>query len=238
MVEGQNFLKVKRYFILIFFFLIFSTSSFSQNFKFQKIVKLNEPWGSSFINDNELIITEKSGKIKILDINTQKIYDIEHNLNYLEHGQGGLLDILYKDNFVYISYSENRGDWKSSTSIAKAELKKNKLNFKNIFQAEPPIDSGYHFGSRLAIKDNYLFASVGERGKGMIAQDPTKHPGSIIRIHLDGSIPNDNPKFENKPDWLPEIYQIGIRNPQGLTLSPFDGKIYMSNHGAKGGTRA
>ena len=105
MVEGQNFLKVKRYFILIFFFLIFSTSSFSQNFKFQKIVKLNEPWGSSFINDNELIITEKSGKIKILDINTQKIYDIEHNLNYLEHGQGGLLDILYKDNFVYISYS-------------------------------------------------------------------------------------------------------------------------------------
>jgi quinoprotein glucose dehydrogenase len=235
MVEDQNFLKVKRYFILIFFFLIFSTSSFSQSYKFKKIVKLNEPWGSSFINNNELIITEKSGKIKIIDINSQKISDVEHNLNYLEHGQGGLLDILYKDNFIYISYSENRGDWKSSTSIAKAKLKKNKLNFKNIFQAEPPIDSGYHFGSRLAIKDNYLFASAGERGKGMIAQDPSKHPGSIIRVHLDGSIPSDNPKFENKPNWLPEIYQIGIRNPQGLTFSPFDNKIYMSNHGAKGG---
>ena len=235
MVEDQNFLKVKRYFILIFFFLIFSTSSFSQSYKFKKIVKLNEPWGSSFINNNELIITEKSGKIKIIDINSQKISDVEHNLNYLEHGQGGLLDILYKDNFIYISYSENRGDWKSSTSIAKAKLKKNKLNFKNIFQAEPPIDSGYHFGSRLAIKDNYLFASAGERGKGMIAQDPSKHPGSIIRVHLDGSIPSDNPKFENKPNWLPEIYQIGIRNPQGLTFSPSDNKIYMSNHGAKGG---
>ena len=71
----------------------------------------------------------------------------------------------------------------------KAKLDKKELNFKNIFQAEPPIDSGYHFGSRLAIKDNYLFASAGERGQGMIAQDPTKHPGSIIRIHLDGSIP-------------------------------------------------
>ena len=118
--------------------------------------------------------------------------------------------------------------------LQKLNLKK-KLNFKNIFQAEPPIDSGYHFGSRLAIKDNYLFASAGERGKVMIAQDPTKHPGSIIRIHLDGSIPKDNPKFRGKPNWLPEIYQIGIRNPQGLTLSPFDGKIYMSNHGAKGG---
>ena len=94
---------------------------------------------------------------------------------------------------------------------------------------------GYHFGSRLAIKDNFLFASAGERGEGMIAQDPTKHPGSIIRIKIDGSIPKDNPKFQGKSDWLPEIYQIGIRNPQGLTLSPFDKKIYMSNHGARGG---
>ena len=235
MVEDLNFRKVKRYLILIFFFSIFSTSLFSQDFTFKKIVKLNDPWGSSFINDNELIITEKSGKIKIVNINLQKISNIEHNLNYLEHGQGGLLDILYKENFIYISYSENRGNWKSSTSIAKARLEKDKLNFKNIFQAEPPIDSGYHFGSRLAIKDNFLFASAGERGGGMIAQDPSKHPGSIIRIYLDGSIPNDNPKFENKPNWLPEIYQIGIRNPQGLTLSKFDGKIYMSNHGAKGG---
>ena len=234
-MEDLNFRKVKRYLILIFFFSIFSTSSFSQDFEFKKIVKLNNPWGSSFINDNELIITEKSGKIKIVDINSQKISNVNHNLNYLEHGQGGLLDILYKENFIYISYSENRGNWKSSTSIAKARLEKDKLNFKNIFQAEPPIDSGYHFGSRLAIKDNFLFASAGERGGGMIAQDPSKHPGSIIRIYLDGSIPNDNPKFENKPNWLPEIYQIGIRNPQGLTLSKFDGKIYMSNHGAKGG---
>ena len=69
----------------------------------------------------------------------------------------------------------------------------------------------------------------------MIAQDPTKHPGSIIRIHLDGSIPKDNPKFEGKTDWLPEIYQIGVRNPQGLTVSDYDGKIYLSNHGARGG---
>ena len=86
-----------------------------------------------------------------------------------------------------------------------------------------------------AIKDNYLFASAGERGGGMIAQDPTSHPGSIIRIYLDGSIPKDNPKFEGRSDWLPEIYQIGVRNPQGLTYSSFDGKIYASNHGAKGG---
>ena len=234
MVVDLNFLKVKRL-ILFVCFLFFSTNSFSQNLKFNKIIDLKAPWGSSFLNEDEIIITEKSGKIKIININSKEVSVIEHNLNFLEHGQGGLLDILYKNNKLWISYTENRENRKTSTSIAKAYFNKKKLIFKNIFQANPPIESGYHFGSRLAIKDNYLFASVGERGEGMIAQDASKHPGSIIRIHLDGNIPKDNPKFEGKSEWLPEIFQIGIRNPQGLTVSPFDGKIYISNHGAKGG---
>ena len=226
---------MKKIFLFIFIILNFPSISLSENLKFKKIVSLDKPWGSSFISNDEIIITEKSGKIKIVNILTNDVTQVEHNLNFLEHGQGGLLDIIYKDNFIWISYTENRGNWKTSTSIAKANLDKKKLLFINIFQANPPIDSGYHFGSRLAIKNNYLFASAGERGKGMIAQDASKHPGSIIRIHLDGSIPKDNPKFEGKSKWLPEIYQIGIRNPQGLTVSPYDGKIYISNHGAKGG---
>ena len=226
---------MRKIFLFTFIFLSFISISFAENLKFKKIASLNKPWGSSFISNDEIIITEKGGKIKIVNILTSNQKEIEHNLNFLEDGQGGLLDILYKNNFIYISYTEDRGDRKSSTSIAKAKLNKEKLLFKNIFQANPPINSGYHFGSRLGIKDNYLYASVGERGKGMIAQDASKHPGSIIRIHLDGSIPKDNPKFKGKSKWLPEIYQIGIRNPQGLTISPYDGKVYISNHGAKGG---
>ena len=216
-------------------FLVNFSQTSNAYFKLSKLVELDDPWGASFLNDKELIITEKGGAIKILNLNSNNVKKIEHKLNILEHGQGGLLDIFYKDNFIYVSYTESRGDWTSSTSIAKAKLNTKELKFKNIFQAEPPIDSGYHFGSRLVIKDNFLFASAGERGKGMIAQDPSKHPGSIIRINIDGSIPKDNPKFEDKPDWLPEIYQIGVRNPQGLALSAFDQKIYMSKHGARGG---
>ena len=159
---------------------------------------------------------------------------IKHNLKILEDGQGGLLDVLFHEQYVYVSYSENRGNGNSSTSVATASFNKKYLSFKNIFRAEPPINSGYHFGSRFVKKDK-LFITVGERGKGMIAQDPQKHPGSIIRINLDGSVPKDNPKFKDKKDWLPEIYQIGVRNPQGMALSPFDNKIYLSNHGARGG---
>ena len=221
--------------LFILLILIFSNIAKAEDLNFEKLVNLKDPWGSTFIDENNILVTEKGGAIKLINIKNKNINLINHNLNFLEHGQGGLLDILFDSNYVYISYSENRGNWKTSTSIARAKFNNKKLIFKNIFQANPPIDSGYHFGSRLVIKGEYLYASAGERGQGMIAQDPSKHPGSIIRIHLNGSIPIDNPKFEDKPHWLPEIFQIGIRNPQGLTLSPFDEKIYMSNHGAKGG---
>ena len=192
--------------IFIFLIFVFSNIASAENFNFKKIVDLNDPWGSTFVSQNNMLITEKGGLIKLVNLNNKDINLINHNLNFLEHGQGGLLDILFNDNFVYISYSENRGNWKTSTSIAKAKFDNKNLIFKNIFQANPPIDSGYHFGSRLAIKDNYLFASAGERGQGMIAQDPTKHPGSIIRINIDGTqylIALVNPGFHFGPIRVP-----------------------------------
>ena len=226
---------MKIYYLIIIFILNFSIA-IAEDFKLIKITDgLKSPWSLSFINQNEALITEKSGNIIYIDIQKTELQNIKHNLKILEYGQGGLLDILFKNKDVYVSYSEDRGNWHTSTSVAKGELNKNNIKFKNIFRAKPPIESQYHFGSRLVIKDKYLFITAGERGKGMIAQDPSKHPGSIIRINLDGSIPKDNPKFKNKKDWLPEIFQIGVRNPQGMALSPFDNKIYLSNHGARGG---
>ena len=218
---------------LLLILLISNGNSFE--IKLSKIIDLENPWGSTFINNDELLVTEKYGSIKLINLKNKKVTSINHNINFLVDGQGGLLDILYKDEFVYVSYSEDRGSGKSSTSITKGKFNYQNINFKNIFRAEPPIKSGYHFGSRLAIKENTIFASSGERGGGMVAQDPSNHIGTIIRVHLDGSIPKDNPKFIDKPDWLPEIYQIGVRNPQGLTYSSFDEKIYASNHGARGG---
>ncbi len=225
---------MKKLFITLFFFVF--TNLYSQEIKLEKIAdSFNKPWSLSFIDKDNIIFTEKSGKLYNLNLNDKKISEIKHNLSVLEVGQGGLLDVLYNDGNIYISYSEDRGDWKTSTSVAKGKFDQKNIEFKNIFQAEPPIDSGYHFGSRLVIKKEHLYITAGERGKGMIAQDFKQHPGSIIRINLDGSIPEDNPKFNDKKDWLPEIYQIGVRNPQGMALSPFDNKIYMTNHGARGG---
>ena len=226
---------MKIYYLVIIFIFNFSIA-IAEDFKLIKIIDdLKSPWSLSFINQNEALITEKSGNIIHINIQKIELQNIKHNLKVLDHGQGGLLDVLFKDQDVYISYSENRGNGTSSTSVAKGKFSPNNIKSKNIFRAEPPIHSGYHFGSRLVIKDKYIFITAGERNEGMIAQDATKHPGSIIRLNLDGSIPKDNPKFKDKKDWLPEIYQIGVRNPQGMALSPFDNKIYLSNHGARGG---
>ena len=227
---------MKKIIFILILILIQTLNLKSENFRLNQLISgLNSLWSLTFKNENEILITEKSGQILLVNIKNNTIKKVKHNLDILEDGQGGLLEILYYNEIVFVSYSENRGNGKSSTSVASANFNYENLNFKNIFRAEPPINSGYHFGSRLVKKDDFLFITVGERGEGMIAQDPKKHPGSIIRIHLDGKIPKDNPKFKGKDSWLPEIYQIGVRNPQGMDVSPYNNKIYLTNHGARGG---
>ena len=227
---------MKKIIFILILTIIQTLNLKSEDFRLNQLISdLNSPWSLTFKNENEILITEKLGQILLVNLKDNKIKKVKHNLDVLEDGQGGLLEILYYNETVFVSYSENRGNGKSSTSVASANFNNENLNFKNIFRAEPPINSGYHFGSRLVIKDDFLFITAGERGQGMIAQDPAKHPGSIIRIHLDGKIPKDNPKFKGKDNWLPEIYQIGVRNPQGMDLSPYNNKIYLTNHGARGG---
>ena len=92
---------MKIIFILLIF--IFPNIVSAKNLNFTKIVNLKSPWGSTFIADNSILVTEKSGAIKLINIKNKNIDIINHNINFLEHGQGGVLDILYKDDFVYVS---------------------------------------------------------------------------------------------------------------------------------------
>ena len=224
-------------FKIIILFYILLINSVLADYKLTNLVNnLDSPWSITQVNENIFLINEKGGNIKFFNKSKNSIKNIKHNLKILEHGQGGLMDIYFYKDKIYVSYTEEIGKkMESVTSVAVAKFDTKKLEFKNIFQSQPPIRSGYHFGSRIVIKNDFLYVSSGERGGGKIAQDGSKHPGSIIRIKTDGSIPKDNPKFKDKNNWLPEIYLIGIRNVQGMCLSPFDGKIFMTNHGAKGG---
>jgi len=227
--------KIRILGVILLILTCFPNIALPEDFALSKIALLSKPWGLSFINESELLVTERTGKIKIVNIYNGEVLEIQHNLNFKNKGQGGLLDIIYKDNQVWISYTEKIGFLKYGTSVAKGKFSRKEMIFNNIFQQNSASSSGAHFGGRLLIKDQHLFVSIGERGLGEIAQDPKKHPGSIIRINLDGTIPKNNPHFVDKPNWKPEIFQIGVRNPQGIAKSINGEKIYISNHGARGG---
>ena len=162
---------VRTFAISFITFFLYSFVSFA-SIQFTKLTdQLQSPWSLTSLGKDRYVITEKSGKFILFDkVNNRKTI-IEHNLNILEDGQGGLMDVLYHDNYLYVSYSENRGSGKSSTSAARAVFNEQKLNFTNLFRAEPPIASGYHFGSRLVIQNTYLFISAGERGGDSIGQE-------------------------------------------------------------------
>ena len=220
-----------RFLFVIFFY---SFSCFSLTLE-KMNVELSYPWGMTWIDSTNLLITEKKSKeIILFNTKSNTSTKIKHDIPVAAFGQGGLLDIISEGNTIWVSCSIQK-EKLLTTAIFKSRLENNSLvDTKLIFEALPYISNAKHFGSRLAIKGDYLFASIGERGKGMIAQDSSNAIGSIIRIHKNGVIPNDNPYVEND-NWLPQIFQIGVRNPQGMSLDPLTGEVYISNHGPKGG---
>ncbi|MGY5355671.1 PQQ-dependent sugar dehydrogenase [Wenyingzhuangia sp. IMCC45467] len=202
---------------------------------------LNIPWGMTFLPDNSLLITEKSGElihfkdgIKTSITGLPEIY---------VRGQGGLMDITLHPNYIsngwiYISYASPDGEGDGgNTAIMRAKLKDNTLIEKQVlYKANPNSRKGQHFGSRIVFdNDGYLYFSIGERGnRDENPQDITRDCGKVYRLNDDGSIPNSNP-FINIENAKAAIYSYGHRNPQGLTKHPETGDIWEHEHGPQGG---
>jgi len=151
-------------------------------------------------------------------------------------GQGGLLDIVFeKENNVqrvYLCLSKVIASNKSSTAIHSYNLKNNKLtNEKVMFISNKISSSGRHFGCRLAIKNEFIFATLGDRGTREDSQNSKNHSGSIIKILKNGNKYN-NKAFTNS---LPEIYSLGHRNPQGLSFDLEKNILWSHEHGPQGG---
>ena len=146
--------------ILLIILLLIPNIVLASNFKLEKLIELDQPWSLTFVEGNKILISEKSGSLFLYDEKNNLKSKINHNLEFNDSGQGGLLEILSHKDEIYICYSEDRGSGKSSTSIAKADFSQTNLDFKNIFQANPPINSGYHFGCRMVIKDDEHYSWV------------------------------------------------------------------------------
>lgn len=197
-------------------------------------------WSLEFLSEYEILMSEKEGKIKLLDLRTKKVRSLNQAPHSVVRGQGGLLDLALspqfkKDRQVFATYAkEVPGGY--TTALAKARWEGQDFSsWKEIFVAVATNNGGIHFGSRITFDDqNYLFMSVGERGQRDKAQDLNFHNGSILRMKLDGESPKDNP-FIDKKKAKKEIWSYGHRNPQGLFFDKIHNLIIESEHGPRGG---
>jgi glucose/arabinose dehydrogenase len=201
---------------------------------------ITSPWGFTFINSNEVLFTEKRGKVYRFTISSKTLIEVTGVPTVTENGQGGLLVIAlhpnFKDNnFVYLTYAVT-GVGGQTTALGRGTLIGNQIrNFTELFRALPIINSGVHFGSRIVFdRNNLLYMSVGDRGVQEFAQNRNNHIGKVLRFNDDGSVPATNP-LVGVPNTRPEIFCWGNRNIQGMAMNPSTGDIYAHEHGPRGG---
>jgi glucose/arabinose dehydrogenase len=201
---------------------------------------LEHPWGMAFLPEDDVLVTERSGRLRMVRDGVLDPEPIEGVPEVYASGQGGLLDVALDPEFasnrlIYLSYAAP-GDGGNSTRVARATLGDGRLeNLEVIFIAEPLVRSSKHFGSRLAFDaQGHLFITVGERGQRDRAQGLGDHNGSLIRLHPDGGVPGDNP-FVGVAGARPEIFSYGHRNAQGMAIHPETGIPWLHEHGARGG---
>jgi aldose sugar dehydrogenase len=208
---------------------------------------LDHPWGLAFLPDGSALNTERSGRLRRVTMNDKKLLDpISGTPEIANNGEGGLLGIaidpkFQTNRFIFIAFTEVRGSG-TVTAVFRGRLN-NALTAledgKIIFRQNVVGQENFHYGSRLVFdRSDSLFVTTGDRhswqdrGLRGEVQKPETHIGKIVRITREGAAAPGNP---NLPGWAPEIWSTGHRNPQGATLHPETGQLWISDHGPRGG---
>ncbi|KFC66986.1 PQQ-dependent oxidoreductase, gdhB family [Devosia sp. LC5] len=203
---------------------------------------LDHPWALGFLPDGRMLVTERSGQLRVVDQDGAVGAPIEGLPAVVARAEGGLLDLALAPDFaesgrIYLSFSEP-GEGGQGTAVLAATLSlagdSGALSERNvIFRMNNFTGGNLHYGSRIVIgQDGNLFVTLGERGGRDRAQDMSDLAGAVVRIAPDGSVPDDNPRPEG---WAPELWSKGHRNPQGAAIRQSDGALFIVEHGASGG---
>jgi len=221
---------------------IMLTESEGEEFEVEVInEELAHPWGIDFVDEETALVTERPGDLNILEINTGETFVVDGVPEVADFGQGGLLDVEEVGGTVYLTYSDSM-EQGYSTFLGKGELdlEEREINdFEVLDEAEPAVDSGQHFGSRVLHDEGYVYYTVGDRGDkdfgpDHVSQQTENTLGTTVRLTEDGEIPEENP-FVEEDDYDDRIYTYGHRNVQGMTMHPETGEIWQSEHGEKDG---
>jgi len=210
---------------------------------------LVNPWALAFLPDGRLLVTEKPGRLRIVDPQGRISPPLAGVPAVANVGQCGLLDVALDPRFtenrlVYWTFAEpgaGGASGSNSTAVARARLEgapgsERLADVRVIFSQVPKVDSRLHCGSRIAFdRAGHLWVGLGDRFSGKdSAQITDNHIGKVVRIASDGSVPTDNP-FVGKAGARPELWSMGHRNIQGLATHPATGELWATEHGPQGG---
>jgi glucose/arabinose dehydrogenase len=213
-------------------------------FQIEAVASFDEPWSLAFLPDGRLLVTEKKGSLFIVDQQGNKSRSVGGVPDVDFGGQGGLGDVIvhpdFEDNgLIYLSYAEagkaNTRGAAVARGVLQTEGRRPELwGLEVIWRQYPKVLGRGHYGHRLLIDtDGYLWITSGDRQKFTPAQDMQTNIGKILRLHQDGSVPEDNP-FVDYRDRDPnvddeavydQIWALGVRNPLGIAQAS-DGRIW------------
>ncbi|TQM16987.1 glucose/arabinose dehydrogenase [Pseudoxanthomonas sp. 3HH-4] len=206
----------------------------------------NEPWAMTFLPDGRLLVTEKSGKLRLANVATGQVGEIIGVPTVAYGGQGGFGDVLphprFADNrLVYLSYAEAGSGGTRGAAVARATLVLDASgnggslsNLQVVWRQLPKVSGDAHYGHRLAFgADGKLWITSSDRQAMAPAQDLQSSLGKLIRLNDDGSVPPDNP-FAAQGGIAAQVWTLGHRNLLGIAFDG-SGRLWTHEMGPAGG---
>ena len=217
----------------------------AQPFTATEFATFNEPWAMTFLPDGRLLVTQKSGELKLFDPATKATGDISGVPKVDHGGQGGFGDVVLHPQFannglVYLSYAEAGDGDTRGCAVARGKLTLDAngggalSDVQVIWRQVPKVSGNGHYAHRIAFgPDGMLWISSGDRQKFDPAQDMTSNMGKLVRLNDDGSVPADNP-FADQGEVASQVWALGLRNPLGIAFDG-DGTLWEIEMGPAGG---
>jgi glucose/arabinose dehydrogenase len=205
---------------------------------------LSHPWGMAFMPDGGILVTERDdGRLRMIRDGVLDPEPVAGVPEVFTGGLAGLMDVALHPAFdenrlVYLTYTRPLGDDAATIALIRGRLDGMTLrDVEDVFVAEP--FGGSTAGARMGFApDGTLYLTVGGAFRTdpaeSRAQDPGSHAGKVLRLNDDGSVPEDNP-FVGREGYRPEIFSLGHRNHQGLTLHPETFAPLTTEHAVQGG---
>lgn len=199
---------------------------------------LSFPWAVTQLPDERLLVSEKGGRLLLLSADGA-VTPVGGVPEVFAKGQGGLMDVVLhpdyvKNGWLYLSFAQGNRQ-ANHLQVVRARLDNERLvQIEPVFTATPDKATPVHYGARMAfLGDQSLVIASGDGfDYREQAQNPANYLGKLVRLKDDGSLPADNPSFQQG---LAGLYTLGHRNPQGLAWDPVREQLFANEHGPAGG---